>query len=475
LVELTRGLKKFAAGVGQNQRIAVCNGVYDFSNHTAGWLRSAEFFVLLGPGPRALGRFSGDRKRIQGHLMTKKTIAVFFGGRSPEHDVSVVSALQVMSALDRSLYDVVPVYLATDGRWWTGEALMQRESYLPSPEVLATLTQVSLDMSANGRPTLLSPNASMFNFGKSAKRIEFDAAIPCFHGLVGEDGQIQGMFETARVPYTGMRTLASAVLMDKVATKRILAGADIPQLPYCEIQRPREGMLVTASELAPIVGDLKGPWIIKPSHLGSSIGVAKVSSLEELADVLPEIFKYDTAAILETFVANMVEYNVSVSRMSGELTTSAIERPKRTDELLNFKEKYLSGGGGKKTGIKGGAKAPGQQASEGMLSLTRELNPNIAHLDADIRRWAGLAFDQVGGTGAPRIDFIGNEETGELWLNEVNPCPGSFGYFLWEAAPEPLLFSEMLDKLIQEALFQHVRGRLPPDPTPSDARLFSRR
>ncbi len=406
--------------------------------------------------------------------MTKKTIAVFFGGRSPEHDVSVVSALQVMSALDRSLYDVVPVYLATDGRWWTGEPLMQRDAYLPTPELLATLTQVSLDMTAHGRPTLLSPNISMFNFGKKAKPIEFDVALPCFHGLVGEDGQVQGMFEAARVPYTGMRTLASAVLMDKVVTKRMLAGADIPQLPYREIRRPREGMLITAAELVTIVGDLKAPWIVKPSHLGSSIGVAKVVSLEELADVLPGIFKYDTAAILEPFVENMVEYNVAVSRLTGELATSAIERPKRTDELLNFKEKYLSGGG-KKSGVKGGAKAPGQPASEGMLSLTRELNPNIAPLADDIQRWAGLAFDQVAGTGAPRIDFIGNEETGEMWLNEVNPCPGSFGYFLWEAAAEPLLFSEMLDKLIEEALFEHVRGRLPQDPTPDDARLFTRR
>jgi D-alanine-D-alanine ligase len=272
-----------------------------------------------------------------------------------------------------------------------------------------------------------------------------------------------------------MRTLASAVLMDKVATKRMLAGTDIPQLDYREIQRPGEGLLMTVAELAPIVGDLKGPWIIKPSHLGSSIGVAKVGTLEELADVLPEIFKYDTAAILEPFVENMVEYNVAVSRVTGELATSAIERPKRTDELLNFKEKYLSSGGKKTGGLKGGAKAPGQQASEGMLSLTRELNPSIAAMDGDIRRWAGMAFDQVGGTGAPRIDFIGNEETGELWLNEVNPCPGSFGYFLWEAAASPILFSEMLDHLITEALYQHARGRLPQDPTPKDAQLFSRR
>lgn len=416
--------------------------------------------------------------------MTKKTIAVFFGGRSPEHDVSVVSALQVMSALDRSLYEVLAVYLATDGRWWTGEALMQRENYLPSSELLGALQQVSLDMSANGRPALMTRRveslASRF-FSKLSNptgRIEFEVAVPCFHGLVGEDGQVQGMFEAAHVPYTGMRTLASAVLMDKAATKRILAGADIPQLSYREIPRPHEGMLIPAGELEPIVGDLEGPWIIKPSHLGSSIGVAKVATLEELADVLPQIFKYDTAAVLEPFVENMVEYNVAVSRMTGELATSAIERPKRTEELLNFKEKYLSGGSSKKAGGKGGAggvKAPGQQASEGMLSLTRELNPNIADMDGDIRRWAGLAFDQVGGTGAPRIDFIGNEETGELWLNEVNPCPGSFGYFLWEAAPEPILFSEMLDHLIQEALWLHARARIPQDPTPEDARLFSRR
>ncbi len=411
--------------------------------------------------------------------MTQRTIAVFFGGRSPEHDVSVVSALQVMSALDRSQYEVIPVYLATDGRWWTGDQLMQRENYLPDDEMFGTLTQVTLDMTASGRPSLVAVSTGLFTraglaqaLSKGAGRTEFDVAVPCFHGLVGEDGQVQGMFETARVPYTGMRTLASAVLMDKVATKRVLADTGIPLLDYREIKRPAEGLLVPVGELETLVGDLKGPWCIKPSHLGSSIGVAKVETLDELADVLPTIFQYDTSAILEPFVENMVEYNVAVSKMSGPVTTSAIERPKRTEELLDFKEKYLSGGGEKKSG--GGAKTPGQ-SSEGMLSLTRELNPNIAELDSDIRRWAGQAFEQVGGTGAPRIDFIGNEETGQLWLNEVNPCPGSFGYFLWEAAAEPLLFSEMLDKLIGEALSEHARQRLPHDPTPTDARLFSRR
>jgi D-alanine-D-alanine ligase len=410
--------------------------------------------------------------------MAQKTIAVLFGGRSPEHDVSVVSALQVMGALDRSLYQVVPVYLATDGRWWTGEALFRRETYLPSEEALKTLDQVTLDLSANQRPGLVKVNtgvltwAGLRRLGLSggASRIAFDVAIPCFHGLVGEDGQVQGALETAKVPYTGMRTMASAVLMDKVATKRMLAGTPIEMLPFREIKRPLEGLLIPASELGEIVGDLEGPWIIKPTHLGSSIGVAKVETLEELAYVLPAIFQYDTSAILEPFVQNMIEYNVAVARLDGEIMTSAIERPKRTEELLDFKEKYLSGGG-KKTS---GTKAPGQ-SSEGMLSLTRELNPKLPQgLEDKIRAWAAEAFEAVNGTGAPRIDFIGNEVTGEVWLNEVNPCPGSFGYFLWEAMADPVLFSELLDKLVAEALREHARQRLPHDPTPQDARLFRR-
>lgn len=401
-------------------------------------------------------------------MANKKTIAVFFGGRSPEHDVSVVTGLQVMSALDSSQYDVLPVYLAGDGRWWTGDALRDRSFYLPDAQALGQVTQVTLDVTASGRPRLVGVAASLF---RKPAAIAFDVALPSFHGLVGEDGQIQGLFEASGVPYTGMRTMASAVFMDKVATKRMLGSSGIPLLDYREIPRPTEGLLITPEELAPLVGNLAAPWCVKPSHLGSSIGVARAETLEEVADILPEIFRYDSAAILEPFVGNMVEYNIAVSEAFGTLTTSAIERPKRSEELLDFKEKYLSGGG-KKTG--GGSKQPGQ-ASEGMLSLTRELNPALpGDGEAQLRSWAETAFRLVAGTGAPRIDFIGNEATGELWLNEVNPCPGSFGYFLWEAQANPVLFSDLLDALIREAVDLAARGRLPTDPTPKDARLFPR-
>ena len=166
---------------------------------------------------------------------------------------------------------------------------------------------------------------------------------------------------------------------------------------------------------------------------------------------------------------NLVEYNLAVARVGGDIRTSAIEKPKRVEELLDFRQKYMSGEGGK---IGGKGEAP---ASQGMLSLTREINPNLPEGLADkLRRWAVAAFEAVDGTGAPRIDFYCNEATGETWLNEVNPCPGSFGYFLWEAAEPPIRFTALLSLLIDEALARHRESQLPDDPVPREARLLRR-
>ena len=394
-------------------------------------------------------------------------IAVLFGGRSPEHDVSIVTGLQVLGALDQARYEAFPVYISTVGRWYVGDALRDRSLYLPSADAEKTLTQVSLDLTPNDsyRGVLMPKDKGRF-FGR-APAIEFDVALPAFHGLIGEDGQIQGAFETANVPYCGMRTLASAVLMDKSATKRMLAGTKIPQLPCELIDRPASGLLPPVTALTELTKGLAFPAIVKPAHLGSSIGVAKVASVEELRAVLPPIFKLDDQAIVEPFVDNLVEYNISVSAFGGKVKTSAIERPKRASELLDFRQKYLSGGG------KGG-KQLGQR-SEGMLSLTRDIEPVLPDgLAAKLRRWAEECFVTVGGTGAPRIDFLGNAETGAVFLNEVNPCPGSFAFYLWEAAPEPLLFTELLTKLIEEAQTCHRARQIPADPTLPEARLFRR-
>lgn len=396
----------------------------------------------------------------------KKRVAILFGGRSPEHDVSIVTGLQVLQALDTSRYDPLPVYISTDGTWLVGEPLFERKNYLPDANTRKQLTPVILSLNPSEGGLLYPVKRSLFG---QAKPIKIDVAVPAFHGLIGEDGQLQGVFETANIPYTGMRTMASSIFMDKAVTKRVLSGVGIPLLPCKVIEKPKQGLLLNPEALMALTEDVKFPCCIKPSHLGSSIGVAQINNAEELNAVLPRVFQYDTTAVLEPLVDSVAEYNVAVRRKNGRCVTSAIERPKRGAELLDFKQKYLSSGG------KAGGKMPGE-LSQGMLSLTRELNPKIDEaIEQNIRRWAVTAYETVNGTGAPRIDFLSNERTNEIWLNEVNPIPGSFGYFLWEAAEAPVLFTELLSSLIEEALVVHQRAQIPLDPTPEEARLFGRR
>ena len=401
----------------------------------------------------------------------KERIAVFFGGRSPEHDVSVVSGLQVLNALDSARYESFPVYITTDGFWYTGDALRKRENFLPDRTLLKSLTEITPDIRSSGEQKgYLIPKSGGGFFGKP-KPIGFDVAIPVFHGLIGEDGNMQGVFETARIPYAGMRTMASSITMDKAVSKTLMQALGIPTLPFAILRRPLSGYHLAEEVIKEKLSSLEFPVCVKPCHLGSSIGVAKANSIEEVSACLPAIFRYDSSAIVEPFVQNLVEYNAAVRRSGDRVVTSAIERPKNTQELLDFKQKYLSGGGKGKSGTK----TPGQ-SSEGMLSLTRELNPALPPAsEKNIRDWAVRFYEAVEGTGAPRIDFIGNSQSGEIWMNEINPFPGSLGYFLWEASKDqPILFTNLLTELIQEAKAAHRQSAMPADPVPMDARLLTR-
>jgi D-alanine-D-alanine ligase len=391
-------------------------------------------------------------------------VAVFLGGRSPEHDVSVITGLQALKAIDQQRFRPFPVYVDPRGEWLVGEPLEDRRNYLPNEQTRRELSEVALAIGEPGRGVLMPKRSGLF--GRRVP-VEFDVALLAFHGIGGEDGQMQGLFETANLPYTGMRTLASSVLMDKPATKRLLRGLDIPMLPYAVVTRGAAG-LPSAEALTALLGNIGFPCIVKPAHLGSSIGVGKAETIEEVRALLPAIFRLDRQAIVEPFVPNLVEYNLAVARLGGAVRTSAIEKPKRAEELLDFRQKYMSGG------TKGGTKTAGQ-SSEGMLSLTREISPPLpGDTEANLRRWAAAAFEAVDGTGAPRVDFYCNEATGDVWLNEVNPCPGSFGYFLWEAARPPVLFTALLSLLIDEALERHRHSQLPDDPVPAEARLLPR-
>ena len=393
----------------------------------------------------------------------KKRIAVMFGGISPEHDVSVITGIQALNALDPEKYDAFPVYVDCLGHMRVGDILLDTENYMLSQGALSKTKRVVLDACG-----ILRHVDGGF-FGKT-KSIEFDAALLAFHGGAGEAGGITGACDLLRIPYTGMSTLGCAVSMDKIAAKTLLRGLDIPVLDDAIIDRPSDGTYsIDKARLTEAIGDLQFPLCVKPVHMGSSIGAAKVCNIGELRACLPAIFEYDTHAMVEPFIENLIEYNIAAAAWG----LSAIEKPKTSAELLDFKTKYCSGEG---EGKLGGTKSGGSPISQGMIEMTRDIPPqNLPKETAEkIRSWAGAAFSALGNKGAPRMDFYGDAKTGEIWMNEINPYPGSLGYFLWEAADKPLLFTEFLNSLIDEAFERSKSSQLPLDPVPQSSRLLTR-
>ena len=382
----------------------------------------------------------------------KKRIVVFFGGKSFEHDISILTGLQVTEAIDAKQYEVIPVYIDLEGKWWTGEHLLDKSFYPLNAKNQHLVSPVSL---------VIGEKKSYLQFAKRgfmrSKPLYFDFAIPAFHGDYGEDGCFQGLMEMAGVPYSSCRVLAASIFMDKVATKRICRSLGIPVLPEVVVVRPNSEEF---PDIEKLVSDIPFafPVMVKPKNLGSSIGVTKAHNNQELYAAVLKVFALDSAALVEPFVENLEEYNVSVSKAFGELRFSAIEQPVRKKDILSFDDKYNSGSSSSKTG---GAKFGGSSmVSEGMLSMTRKFNPESLDNEQkeNIKKWAGEIFTAVGALGNPRIDFMCNSVTGEIWLGEVNPIPGSFSYFLWEKAEPKVNFVKLVDSLIKEGLNESIEG-----------------
>ncbi|MEO1662828.1 MAG: D-alanine--D-alanine ligase [Pseudomonadota bacterium] len=380
-----------------------------------------------------------------------KTV-VIFGGASSEHDVSVVSAHQLMDAADVRGLDIIPVYTDFANRFWIGANLRNIARYGPKPPLAK---QVTFRWGDNG-PLMCAMDGTPLD--------SVDCVLPVFHGTFGEDGRVQAYFELLGIPVTGMSASSNAIAMRKDVTKALVKAAGVNVLPHVTVDRDRvhhpEAVLQEVREAFGF------PVIVKPANLGSSVGVGLAKSDNaELWPLVEYVLKKDTLALIEPQVQNLVEYNIAMIAKHGEIEFSAIERPKSGAELLDFREKYLSSDGGTKGAFK---------PSEGMLSLTRDINPDIPEaLQNRIYDYAAKTFTALGKRGAPRIDFMCNHETGELWFNEINAIPGSYGFFLWEAAAKPLLFPELIQHLIDEATGDTIKTF--EDPVPQDARLLPRR
>ncbi len=381
---------------------------------------------------------------------SKKNICVLFGGRSVEHEISIISALQLMESLDRELYDLVPAYIAQSGKWYTGNELLKKEFYQDLPACLEKLTEVTLlpKPGLGGLTVVKNSAGSVFSkfFGGENQVFPVDVYIPAFHGTYGEDGCIQGLLEMADAAYASSNVLSSSVAMNKAVCKAVAGYSGIPVLPFALVSKREMAYSITEArkKVLSTPGLEDFPLFIKPVHLGSSIGIAKAKTPEELDAALAGVFKYDDTAIVEPCVTSIMEINVSVLD-SEKRIASVTEIPVGTDGMLSYEDKYMS---------KGGAKKGKLEDSQGMASLSRAIDPK--DLDLNIKEsviaYALKLAEIIGSSGVGRYDFIVDTAKNQIYFNELNPIPGSLSFYLWEKSKPPIIYPQLLNKIIERAL-----------------------
>lgn len=363
--------------------------------------------------------------------MGKIRVGLFFGGRSVEHEVSVISALQAYENIDKDKYEVLPIYVDKSGHFFTGHKFLDIKNYKDVQGLIYSSTQIVL-CNKNGRGGYLKQ-------GFLKKFEPIDVAFPLFHGSFGEDGCIQGVFEIYQIPYVGLNVLGSAVAMDKVLSKALFNELNLNIAKYTYIGR--SGWIDDPKRaIKEIKNVLKFPMFIKPANIGSSIGVSKAVDEDSLQFAIEVASAYSEKIIIEESMENVIEVNCSAIGSWSEnrwSQTSVCEQPVKSEELLTFSDKYQKGGKGSK--------------GAGMASLSRIIPAPISKkLTEQIKMATRQIFESLGEGGVIRVDYFVDPKTQKFWVNEVNSLPGSLAFYLWEKSG--ISYKELLDKLIGYAL-----------------------
>ncbi len=385
----------------------------------------------------------------------RTTIGVFFGGRSVEHEISVISALQAIAALDEERYRAVPVYITKQGRWLTGKALLDPAAYRDMKALERHATEVYM------KPLL--GDHRLLRRGCLGERTvaKLDVALPVLHGTNGEDGTFQGFLELTGIPYVGCGVLSSALGMDKIAAKMVLRSGGLPVIDYVWFT-DREWSTRRDELIARIEAEIGYPAIVKPANLGSSVGISRARDRGELVRAVGEAAGYSSRLLVERMIEPLREINCSVLGSADRHSTSVCEEPIHSDEILSYADKYMSGGGSKGSGsakMSGAKTAPpakGTAVSGGMSSTKRRIPADLPEdVATGIRHLASETFRVLGCDGVARVDFILEERDGktEIYVNEINAIPGSLSFYLWEATG--LDFAALMDTLISGALRRH--------------------
>ncbi len=364
-------------------------------------------------------------------------LAVIFGSRTCEHDVSIISGLQAVHAAEDAGMNVTIVYIGRDGKWYIGDALKDTKFYTAFDADKVTHV---LPMAENGKLLLTeypTEKKKLFGGGKNVLKT-IDVAMPVMHGMNGEDGTLQGMLELWNVPYTSSGVLGCAVGMDKIAMKQLFRGCGFPVLPDTWVDRAeweskREAVLDRAESIMPY------PMFVKPANLGSSIGINRANDRESLAHAIDVAASYDRRILIEQGVSNLEEINCSAMGYAGNVRVSETEMPIRwdSDELLDFSAKYTRS-------AKGGA-------SKGMTSLKRKIPAPISEeKTAEVKKLTAEIFRALDSKGVVRIDYLYDLDADKIYIGEINTIPGSLAFYLWEAAG--VSFKEMMNTMVECAL-----------------------
>ena len=380
----------------------------------------------------------------------KIKVGVLFGGKTVEHEISIISAIQAMGYLDRNKYDVIPIYITKNNEFYVGEEVGKIESYTDINSLIKNSQRVIMVQDENKVKLIRYPQKML-----SKNFVDYiDIAFPVVHGTNVEDGTLQGFLKMFNIPYVGCDVLSSAVGMDKYVMKTVLKDNGIPVLD-CKCYTAKQYDENEEAIIEEIEKAIGYPLIVKPVNLGSSIGISKAENRTELYDSLDTAFRYATKVLVETAVQNLKEINCSVLGDYEDAEASECEEPVSSDKILTFTEKYIGDGSAKGAkGAKGGVKSSG---SKGMATLKRKIPADITAEQRDtIRDLAVKAFKCLGCGGVSRIDFMMDTATGNIWLNEINTIPGSLSFYLWE--PVGVKYTELLDRMISLALKREREG-----------------
>lgn len=353
-------------------------------------------------------------------------VAVVFGGRSVEHEVSVITGMQIIENMDKSKFNPIPIFIDKDGKWLSGEVLKDFRTF--KNQDFSKAIEVFFKGNKGDFNLYTLEEGGFFSKGGLKAYEKIDVVFPALHGTYGEDGAIQGYLELLDIPYVGCGVMSAAVGMDKVIMKEVFKTHNIPMTEFTYFYRSKweknKDDCVNESE------KLGYPLFVKPANLGSSIGISKANNREELENAIEVASHYDRKIIVEKAAIDPREINAAVMGYEDDIIVSPCEEPIGWKDILSYEDKYIgSNTKGAKTG----------------KNSRRNIPANISEdLKNEVEKLAKVCFKSIDAMGTARIDFL--IEGDKVYVNEINTLPGSISFYLWEAAGIPM--KDLITKLI---------------------------